>query len=146
MKKVLGMLFAFCFLFLVCCVIWGVTSSDSEATKVDDTEKRTYNNTVYDVAYYTDKKDGMRARAYYYYLFCEAENKVLRCFHSTAGSGTTGFKEGTYEGTLGESVTITIYSETETFTFDGNTMHSIDGKESFTSTDVESAISRIKSW
>lgn len=145
MKKIFTFLLV-SFLFLMLCVIWGVSSDDSETKKVDNTEKRTYNGTVYDEAYYADKKDGMRAKAYYYYLFSEAENKVLRCSHSTAGSGKTIIKVGTYEGTLGESVTITINSETEAFTFDGNTMRSIDGKESFTSTDVESAISKIKSW
>ena len=51
MKKIFTFLLV-SFLLLMLCVIWGVSSDDSETKKVDNTEKRTYSGTVYDEAYY----------------------------------------------------------------------------------------------
>ena len=128
---------------LICALIFGLVNGGNE---IDDTEDRTYRGTVYDSAYYLSEHDGMRARAYYYYLFCESENKVLMCTHTSAGSGKTYIKYGTYEGSFEDGITITIDGETSTFTFSDNEMYGNNGDDVYSAENVKSAIIQIQNW
>lgn len=136
MKK--AILFIFIILFLAMLARCG-------GNKVDDSEQSIYNGTVYDVAYYLSKRDGLRARANYYYVFSESEKKVVYMLRLTAGAGKTTIKEGTYEGSLDDKVKITMNDDTVIhFTFENNSMY--DEADVYSSKSVRSAISDIKRY
>ena len=114
---------------------------------VDDSEERTYEDTVYEVAYSASKKDGLRAKVYYRFLFDETDKKVLRCIHLTAGNGRTTILKGTYEGELSEQIKIQFDSGVEEiYKFENEHMVSEDGNESYSKTSVPSAINDIVLW
>lgn len=98
MKKNLKILF----LIVVSMVFYGCDF------KYDDTDDKTYNKVVYDSAYYNSKPDGLRAKAYSYYLFSTSENKVLNYTYSSAGTGISNIYEGTFEGTLNDKIEVSL--------------------------------------
>lgn len=116
----------------------------------DDPELRTYQGVVYDRAFYLSGKDGLRARFYSYYLFCESDHTVLHITHSTAGNGRTKRHYGVYRGSLDDSVSITwetwdfVTSLKKTTTND-HTYWVEDGEE-YSEKSVESSLNEIRNW
>ena len=115
---------------------------------VDDKEGRTYRGTVYDVAYGKSQKDGLRAKAYTYFLFNTTENTFVKYVHTTAGSGKTTVTTGTYAGSFEDSVITTFTRNGETFEvvyiFKDNYMYSEDGTKSYPAISVETAIRNMR--
>lgn len=136
MKKNLKILF----LIVVSMVFYGCDF------KYDDTDDKTYNKVVYDSAYYNSKPDGLRAKAYSYYLFSTSENKVLNYTYSSAGTGISNIYEGTFEGTLNDKIEVSLpkkYEKSLEFTFDKYNMYDSD-KNEYTKVDVVKAVNMIK--
>ena len=146
MKKFINICLTLAIFFSVICIAINVLFIKDY--KEDDSIDRTYRNTVYDVAYSTNKKDGLRARAYYRILFSESEHKVIECIHRTAGSGHTKILEGVFEGELGDKVVIK-YNDSENescYVFDGQYMKTEYGKDTYSSKDVKSDIREVEMW
>ena len=116
--------------------------------EVDDSDKRTFRGTVYDVAYSRKEKSGLRSRVYYHYLFSESDKKVLYCYRYTAGNGSSKVVEGTYEGSLDDRVVIKYKPEDEgwLFIFEDSYMKSEDGEDIYSKSDVKRAIYDAELW
>lgn len=135
---------AICGILVMCCML---TFLGCEIVEPEEptTEERTYCGTVYDAAYTFDKPDGLRCRAYYCMMFNESDHTVIQVVHLTAGNGRTRTYEGTYEGDLKESVTVTIKGEATTYYCDGTHLVSEAGDD-FSSISVVDGILKINRW
>lgn len=112
-------------------------------------EKRTYCDVVYDYAFESSGKDGLRARYTSYYLFNESDQKVLYYMHTSAGSGKTTIKTGTYTGSLNRSAEIKWTNSDETSLFvkhiEKDRTYWAAGRYDYSKTDVKSCIQDIQS-
>ena len=63
-----------------------------------------YDGIIYDTALYSSQKDGLRSRAYYYYLFNNSDHIVLEYRHLTAGAGLSFLTKGTWEGSFEDKI------------------------------------------
>ncbi len=137
-----------CMLLMLCfCFVRCEYNSQDDAINTDDTAERTLLGVTYDVAYYNERKDGLRSRAYYSCLFNESDNLFLMQIHLTAGNGKTTNYYGTWEGSLDTEVVVKYerkngeLSET-TYTFKDNYMY--EDEHVFDKKDVKTVINKIK--
>lgn len=144
MKKI----FSAILIFFVAIFVLNLIGGNSNESNTNDIESRIYGDTFYDIAYSFSKPDGLRCRAYYYLLFNESDNKVIKCIHLSAGSGKTTISRGTFEGTIGENIVVSIGSKSTVYSFtdSSKTLQSEDGKQVYSLTDVSSAISKLNLW
>ena len=97
--------------FFIICVLAFLLSEFEIPEDIETEEDRTLNGVIYDKAYYREAADGLRSRAYTYYLFSDKEKKVIEYKYLTAGNGMHHLFEGTFEGSLDNDDGIVITME-----------------------------------
>ena len=91
-----------------------------------DSDKYTYEDVKYDIAFEDKGKDGLRSRYYHAYIFSKEDNTFLHCSHSTAGKGRTIKKYGKWKGDLESKITL-VYDDNpkskESVSIEGDAMY-----------------------
>lgn len=134
---------------LIAIILLGNDSSKESGPdkKIDNHLDRTYLGTTYDIAFYLSEPDGLRSRAYTYYLFSKEEKKFVKFVRLTAGSGRKSVYFGTYEGSLENKIRASLEGKPSySIVFTDDSMFDESRKKWYSSTSIEDAVSTIKRY
>ena len=105
----------------------------------DDTESRTYKGTIYEYGYYYEGHAGLRSRSYEGFLLSSDDGVVFKFGYNTVRHYSA---YGTFTGIIGESIVITIGTNSTTYNFDSSDM--IDEKYRYENCSISTVISNIR--